>query len=62
MKCPGCGIELGLVKANGDKESDVWKSDPATEKQVSFLQRYGINGKQMTKGEASAEIDKILKG
>lgn len=61
MKCPSCGCDLDLDVKVVRKGNADWRKDRPTEKQVAFLKNNGIDGTTMTKGEASEEIDRILK-
>lgn len=60
MKCPYCGnaVDFELVRP----ENTQWRGEPATENQIGWLRDFAkIDGKGMTKGEASQEIDRVKK-
>ncbi len=55
--CPSCGAEI-MLDVGGVKKENVWKNEPASEKQINWLrENAGIDASKMKKGEASKLID-----
>ena len=61
MRCENCGIEFDLEIKMVPKGKANWRDEKPSEKQLNFLRANKIDGTTMTKGEASDEIDRIMK-
>jgi len=70
LKCPNCGCELEIIRAEASKPEgietreqadDPWTKLPATPNQIAWLKARKIDATTMSKREASDEIDLIMK-